>query len=190
MEAYQKNIKPGCLLISRPEPGDPRFDTSVSLLCEHDENGSFALILNKPTNLYLNVSDFSVSESCDSEAHFPLWMGGPVQMEQCFFIFKSSEPIEEANLISEQLYFSTSQQILKKIVELALPFKIFVGYAGWSFYQLDCEISYGWWLINEAKKDCPFHPNVDQQWLECLKKLDTNLYFKGLDYINPENTDS
>jgi putative AlgH/UPF0301 family transcriptional regulator len=117
-------------------------------------------------------------------------MGGPVQMEQCFFIFKSSEPIEEANLISEQLYFSTSQQILKKIVELALPFKIFVGYAGWSFYQLDCEISYGWWLINEAKKDCPFHPNVDQQWLECLKKLDTNLYFKGLDYINPENTDS
>lgn len=190
MEAYQKRIKPGCLLISRPEPGDPRFDTSVSLLCEHDENGSFALILNKPTNLFLNISDFSVSETCESEQHFPLWMGGPVQMDQCFFIFKSHEPINGASQISELLYFSTSQETLKHVVEKALPFKIFIGYAGWSFYQLDCEISYGWWLINEANENSPFHQNVNQQWLECLRELDADLYQKGLNFINSENTDS
>lgn len=111
-------------------------------------------------------------------------------MDQCFFIFKSDHPMEAANPISEQLYFSTSRKVLKEIIDLALPFKIFIGYAGWSFYQLDCEISYGWWLINEAKDNSPFHPNVDQQWLECLKELDNKLYIKGLDFINPENTDS
>ena len=50
-------IKPqnGSLLISEPFLGDPNFERTVILLCSHDEEeGSFGLVLNRPSNLKLS----------------------------------------------------------------------------------------------------------------------------------------
>ncbi|MDQ3393034.1 MAG: YqgE/AlgH family protein, partial [Bacteroidota bacterium] len=38
----------GRLLISEPFLPDPNFERTVILLCEHNDQGSFGFVLNKP----------------------------------------------------------------------------------------------------------------------------------------------
>ena len=44
------HIAPG-LLIAMPQLRDPNFDRSVVLMIEHHEEGSFGLVLNRPTRM-------------------------------------------------------------------------------------------------------------------------------------------
>jgi putative transcriptional regulator len=53
---YRNKIEPekGRLLISEPFLPDPNFERSVVLLCEHNEEGSFGFVLNKPAIVKVN----------------------------------------------------------------------------------------------------------------------------------------
>ena len=44
----------GKLIIAEPFLGDKNFERSVVMLCEHNEQGSFGLVLNQQTNLRLD----------------------------------------------------------------------------------------------------------------------------------------
>ena len=44
----------GDLLISEPYLPDPNFERTVVFLCEHDENGTFGLVLNNRANVELS----------------------------------------------------------------------------------------------------------------------------------------
>ena len=76
------NIKPmqGRVLISEPFLNDYYFKRSVVLLVEHDDEGSFGLIINKP--LKLKLSDVS-KEFSNFEAD--VYLGGPVKTENIYF---------------------------------------------------------------------------------------------------------
>ena len=41
------------LLIAMPGMLDPNFSTTVTLICEHNENGALGIIINRPLNLKL-----------------------------------------------------------------------------------------------------------------------------------------
>ena len=49
---YDNKLEPkkGRLLVSEPFWPDPNFERTVVLLCEHNDEGSFGFILNKPSN--------------------------------------------------------------------------------------------------------------------------------------------
>ena len=72
---YRNKIKPekGRLLISEPFLPDPNFDRTVVLLCEHNEDGSFGFVLNKPSILKVNevIEDLEKLENV-------VYVGGPV----------------------------------------------------------------------------------------------------------------
>ena len=60
LHTYGQVLQPGKCLISKTQIQDPRFMMTVSLLCAHDEEGSFALTLNRPTTLFLDPLNFSL----------------------------------------------------------------------------------------------------------------------------------
>ena len=46
-----KKYGKGSLLIAHPVLPDPNFSRTVILLCNHDEHGSFGLVINRTTTL-------------------------------------------------------------------------------------------------------------------------------------------
>ena len=60
---------------------DPNFRRTVILLCEHTTEGSFGLVLNRPTGL-------SLAQATDEGLPFDaeLWMGGPVQPDTLHYL--------------------------------------------------------------------------------------------------------
>ncbi len=79
---YKNKLKPekGRLLISEPFLPDPNFERTVVLLCEHNDDGSFGFVINKPSILKVNdvIEDIRVVEDI-------VFIGGPVQQDTFIF---------------------------------------------------------------------------------------------------------
>ncbi len=93
-------LQPGILLISDPFLKDPNFLRTVVLLCEHQNEGSFGFVLNKPLDITL--------EDVMPEAiglRIPLWEGGPVQKDSLHFLHSRPDLISDSIEIVDQVYW-------------------------------------------------------------------------------------
>src|SRR5688500_2620422 len=110
---YRNKIKPerGRLLISEPFLPDPNFERTVVLLCEHNEEGSFGFVLNKPS--ILKVSE--VMEDL-TEMENIVFVGGPVQQDTLHFIHRNAT-LENAVEIVDRIYWGGGFENLMILLE-------------------------------------------------------------------------
>ncbi|MGK7395322.1 MAG: YqgE/AlgH family protein [Candidatus Cyclobacteriaceae bacterium M3_2C_046] len=169
---FQEALKPkkGDLLISEPFLPDPNFVRTVVLLCEHNEDGSFGFVLNKPSLLKYNdvmdeVSDFDEI----------LYVGGPVQQDTLHFIHRSGQmegSIEVGNGIFWGGNFEQLQILIGNHQLNRDNFKFFVGYSGWAGGQLEMELKEKTWIIYEnptAEEVFDYDPN--DLWKKVLDNM-------------------
>jgi putative transcriptional regulator len=167
------NLKPekGDFLISEPFLGDPNFSRSVVYLCEHDEDGSFGFVINRPSNLQINdILDYA--HNCKELAY----IGGPVEQNTLHFIFRGDYPIEGKLAISNNIFWSGDfEQVLSMLESRKMrssDIRFFIGYSGWSAGQLENELKDESWMI--CKKPSPemiFDYLADEQWRLILKQM-------------------
>jgi len=168
-----KNLIPqkGDLLISEPFLADPNFVRTVILLCEHNEEGSFGFVLNKPSSVLLGdaVEEFTGSE-------FELFVGGPVQQDTLHFIHRQGTMIEGSVEIRDGLYWGGDFEQLKFFVNENMiekdDFKFFVGYSGWAEGQLMEEMNLKSWIISRnVNIEQVFDTDTESLWKEVLDKM-------------------
>lgn len=195
LHTRQDRIEPGLLLISKPELGDPRFLNSVTLLCSHNQEGSWGLILNHPLPAFINARDFSICEQPDNNTdNFPLFRGGPVGLEHCIALNKhpQSGDAPGAEELTPGIFVGKSIETINHWhhSDLLTPdvCKFFIGHAGWSFYQLDCETSNDYWFTCPGAIDTPFSAPEEGLWLNCLKKLGEDFYRAGIAFLNSDQS--
>ena len=80
--------KKGRVLISEPFLSDHYFRRSVVYLTEHNQEGSFGFVLNKPLEISIKeiVDDFP-------ESDFPISVGGPVANNTVHFMHTLGEMV-------------------------------------------------------------------------------------------------
>ncbi len=166
------NVKPakGKILISEPFLMDYYFKRSVVLLAEHNMDGSFGLILNKPVNLLLSdiLQDFPAFDA-------PIFLGGPVKTDSLFYIHTLGHLIENSLEISKGLFWGGDIELVKELITLGKiapdDIKFFVGYAGWVPKQLDGELKRNSWLVATIRARQVMEINSEELWVESLRKL-------------------
>ena len=167
----------GQLLIAMPDIGDPRFERSVILICEHSAEGTMGLILNKPSS---DVSFHDLAEQLElgtPEAAQQVNFGGPVEMGRGF-VLHSSEYVSgrSSHLVLEGLRLSTSLDVLEDMVTGTGPSAalLMLGYAGWGAGQLEAEILANGWLSGPADAAFVFSGGGEEMWSAALKRLGVN----------------
>jgi len=166
------NIKPtkGKILISEPFLVDYYFKRSVVLLAEHNEEGSFGLIINKPVDLRLSdiVKDFPSFDT-------PVYLGGPVKTDSLYFIHTLGDEIENSLEINEGLYWGGDIEVVKELITIGKidpkDIKFFVGYSGWVSKQLDGELARNSWLVANIKAKEVMEADPDKMWKKTVKNL-------------------
>lgn len=161
-------LRPGILLIAPPLLEDPNFWRSVVLLCAHGEEGSFGLILNRPTTLMLHeVLDISVS--------YPLFMGGPVQPETLHVLHRLGDAIPEAHPVGDGIYWGGDEETLLDQLRINPPkpedMRFFLGYSGWAPGQLEEECETGGWILAPANVVNIFEDAPEQLWRTVLRRM-------------------
>ncbi|PRY90803.1 YqgE/AlgH family protein [Mongoliibacter ruber] len=163
--------KAGSLLISEPFLQDENFVRSVVLVCEHNENGSFGLVLNKLSILKLNelMDDVPLS-GCE------VYVGGPVEQNTLHFIYYGEKLTENSIELAKDLWWGGNfEDVLNKINLGILKtdlIRFFIGYSGWSIGQLDTEIDENTWIVSETvDSENIFTASPEELWKIILKNM-------------------
>ena len=145
------------------------FHRTVLLVCQHDCDGAFGLVLNRA--LPNKIGDVLVADLPKQFKGEPLYLGGPVQPQAlsylCHDIF-----VPEASILPN-LTLGHSLDGLIEIGDSYSPDKqvrVFAGYAGWSPGQLDDEIKRDTWMTHPATLDMIFHPEPENLWSMILSQ--------------------
>src|SRR5512142_685234 len=95
MAEKQKYLK-GQLLLDSGQLRGSFFQRTVVLICQHDADGAFGLVLNRATGN--NVGQMIVADLPDTLKECPLYLGGPVQPSALSFLH-SDAFIPDANVL-------------------------------------------------------------------------------------------
>lgn len=165
-ETNSENLA-GSLLIAHPALLDPNFRRTVVFLPEdHQEDGSYGLILNRPTEK--RVEDVLDDPNLGPLAKTRVFVGGPVATNELMFSaidwlqelkgvrFRHHLPLEEAREIA---------------LETPHIVRAFVGYSGWSKGQLETELSQKAWIVKPPFPAAVNPKHVDDVWFDVMKQL-------------------
>ncbi len=166
------------LLIAMPDLIDPNFFQSVTLICEHDENGAMGIVINQPLNLsfteLLKQLDIEFPENLPEATVFA---GGPIQ-EQAGFILHSAEGEWQSSIrINESLCLTSSKDVLNAIGSGQGPEKatLLLGYAGWGAGQLEQEIMQNAWLTAPVSSEIIFDIAVEKRWSAAAQSIGVDI---------------
>lgn len=168
--AYSQ-IQRGTLLIATPDIEVGFFFRGVILVCEHNANGSFGLLINKALDLDLPDEIVNVNQLANS--HIGIRAGGPVQTNQ-MMLLHSSDQIEQQTLkICDGVYLGGDLQFLQEsILDAEGPdIHLCFGYAGWGAGQLEREFLDGHWFLHPASTKHIFHTPSEKLWQVLLREM-------------------
>lgn len=105
------------LLIAMPSLKDPNFERSVVYLCEHNEQGSVGLIINRPLQFPLSIvfEQLEIEPIRVEKNGLPLLFGGPVQPERGFVIHKQMGGWRSSLFLQDEVTVTTSNDIIRAI---------------------------------------------------------------------------
>jgi len=136
------------LLLAMPQLDGSWFERAVILLLEHDDQGSFGLVLNRggPEGSVDEVLELlRVERSAVSPG---LLIGGPCSPETALVLHNQPKLAPTSNSPVEGLWVARDLDELHRIcAEGTDAFWLVLGYAGWSGGQLEDEMEEGSWFI-------------------------------------------
>jgi putative transcriptional regulator len=131
------------LLVSATELVEPTFRRTVIYIVEHNDAGSLGVVLNRPSETA--VQDVLPRWADLAAGPRTLYVGGPVKRDSalCLTTVRVGASIE--------------------------GIRIFAGYAGWTFGQLEGELERGDWIVLSALPSDPLAGRTDL-WAHVLRR--------------------
>ena len=160
----------GQLLLDSGQLRGSFFQKTVVLICQHDAEGAFGLVLNRNTGT--KAGDMIVADLPETLKTCPLYLGGPVQPSALSFLH-SDAFIPDANVIPN-LSLGHSLDTLVEIGEsfsATYKLKMFAGYAGWGPGQLEGEMARKAWLTYPASLELVLDTEPTILWQKVLQTM-------------------
>lgn len=172
--ASEGTLAPG-LLVAMPQLPDPNFYRSVCLMIEHNDRGSFGLVVNRPTELAIEevLGQFKLRWRGDPAA--VVWQGGPVEPQLGSVLHAPRAGASEVTPSLEVvpgIQLSTLPDQLRELAERPpAHLRFLLGYAGWGPGQLESEMAYGSWLVAPATPRLVFEIPAEGIWEAAIQSL-------------------
>jgi len=164
-------IQKGTFLVATPEIDSGIFFRGVLLVCEHNPNGSFGLVINKPLTLELPEDILNLNEL--SNPRIGIRAGGPVQTNQMMLLHTSDKIPQQTLKICNGVFLGGDLQFLQDVITDAQgpDIRLCFGYAGWGAGQLEREFLDGSWFIYPASGKYIFECPPERMWQEILREM-------------------
>ena len=163
-------------LIATEKMKDNRFEKTVIIMLESNNDGAWGLVVNKrlgtmPIALLIDPS-LSTSEERERlyKINIPIFWGGPVDVKE-IFILHSTEYQSDTTRNYGNISVSQDYNILFDIAENKGPEKslIIFGYSGWGSGQLEGEMEKDHWILSDIDLNIIFNEESNVKWNEAYK---------------------
>ncbi|HZP01457.1 MAG TPA: YqgE/AlgH family protein [Terriglobia bacterium] len=147
----------GSFLIARPVLKDPNFQHAVVLLLQHDEDGAFGLVINRPQTV--------------EGIPYPVFFGGPCKIQGLLMLhghetWKDTQE-EQSREVCPGVYLgdpTSFEKVADPEPGEELRFRMFSGYSGWGPSQLERELAEGSWAVVPATSQVIFDMPSEHVW--------------------------
>lgn len=166
-------------LIAMPSLGDPNFSQTVTLICEHTEEGALGLVINRPLELTVGdmLAHMNIETRSPAVGESPVLMGGPVQTERGFVLHGAPGEWDATMQVDEDIYVTSSRDILEALARGEGPEQalLALGYAGWGAGQLEAEMRENAWLSTPADRRIMFEAPIGERWSQAARLIGVDL---------------
>jgi len=163
------------MLIAMPAMVDPNFSRSVTLMCQHNEDGAIGITINRQSAFTLGELFMQLNITCNDSKISSLMVleGGPVNPDRGFVLHSPVAGYDSSIKINDDIMVTTSRDILAAIAAGKGPqqFQVALGYAGWGDGQLESEMRQNAWLSVPADKEILFKSALNRRWEQAVGKL-------------------
>lgn len=163
------------LLIAMPGMADPNFSTTVTLVCEHNDEGALGIVINRPTSLKLGglFEQLAVGPADPAAADDPVLAGGPVGIERGFVLHGAEHSYESTLDVSDEISLTLSRDVIDAMASGhgPRPALVALGYAGWGAGQLEEEMLANAWLNVPATSEIVFDTPFAERWNSAARTL-------------------
>ncbi len=167
------------LLVAMPGMLDPNFSRSVTLLCQHSEEGAIGITINRESAFTLGEIFDQLELDCADTAlrDQPVLEGGPVHPDRGFVVHTVRDGFESSLRVSDELMVTTSRDVLAAIAAGEGPeqYLVALGYAGWGDGQLEDEMRQNAWLSVPTDRGIVFDAPLDERWNRAVSNLGVDI---------------
>jgi putative transcriptional regulator len=175
----------GKLLVAPRDTRDPAFAESVILLVRYDREGTLGLMLNRRTRIPLSQA-LRDSKGASGRAD-PVYMGGPVDLENVLALLRAHTMPEGAAHVVGKVYLVSTRALLEKALLDRTPEKtapgqsdpealhVYLGYCGWGPGQLENEAGHGLWHVFPGSADVVFDSEPGSLWSRLVARAEQNI---------------
>jgi putative transcriptional regulator len=165
----------GQFLISMPGLMDPNFHQTITLICEHNADGAFGLVINR-VHPHLQCAEIFKELGIDyvaASATLSVHLGGPVHMGEIFVLHGAPFQWEASLAVTPSVVMSNTKDILEAVASGRGPrdFILTLGCAGWGPGQLEGELRENAWLTCPAQDEIIFGWPVADRWEETVRRM-------------------
>ncbi|WP_241383578.1 YqgE/AlgH family protein [Rhodococcus sp. CH91] len=166
-------VRSGSLLVSATDLTEPTFRRTVVYIIEHNESGSFGVVLNR-------ISDTPVDAMLPQWSRLAadpgsLFVGGPVHRSSALClgtlrVGARTTDVPGIRHVDGRIAMIDLDSDPGHIARYVEAIRIFAGYAGWSAGQLEGELrNDDWMVVSALPRDVLESPHVDL-WAKVLRR--------------------
>lgn len=159
------------LLVATPQLTGSFFGHATLLMLE-EKGGALGLILNRPADMSLGELLPQVAPLHRNEMAY---LGGPVERAGGWCLYREATGHPHEIQLAPQLWLTRESAVLALLLQGEQPFRLLLGYAGWSQNQLEGEVQQGSWLWGKVSPQdfdrLLWHTPSEDCWQEALHQL-------------------
>jgi putative transcriptional regulator len=166
-------VRPGSLLVSSVELVEPTFRRTVVYIIEHNDAGSLGVVINRPSdtavqNVLPQWTDLAAKPSA-------LYVGGPVKRDSalCLATVRTGVDIEKiagVRHVDGRVVMVDLDSDPEEIGRYVDGVRIFAGYSGWTFGQLEGELEREDWTVVSALASDVLESSRVDLWARVLRR--------------------
>jgi len=165
----------GHFLIAMPAMADKNFARTLTLVCEHNEQGALGVIVNRPIDMSLEDLFERIDMSLESPRFQgqPVYFGGPVQTDRGFVLHRPVGDWQSSIDVGNGLALTSSRDVLQSLGNDNEPDDVLVtlGYAGWQAGQIEWELAQNAWLTVRADPEIIFGLPPEERLIAAMQLL-------------------
>ncbi|MFC9549894.1 YqgE/AlgH family protein [Rhodococcus sp. NPDC056960] len=166
-------VRPGSLLVSSTDLVEPAFRRTVIYVIEHNDAGSLGVVINRPSETA--VHDV-LPQWAPLAAHPPaLYVGGPVKRDAalCLATLRTgaqADGVAGLRRVHGRVVMVDLDSDPEVVAPLVEGVRIFAGYSGWTYGQLDSELQRDDWIVISALASDVVAPARIDVWAQVLRR--------------------
>jgi putative AlgH/UPF0301 family transcriptional regulator len=174
-----EDLAAGKVLVMERDAPDPNFAETVIILIHYGPDGVVGLTLNRAASIPVSrLNEFKGTANRSD----PVYAGGPVELDAVTALVRTTNAPSGSIRVAADLYAVQTKRGLEAALKTSKgpdDLRIYLGYCGWTFRQLQNEVKLGSWYIFDRGELFAFDSTPSTLWKRLIDRTGLHVAFSA-----------